>query len=84
MLLVPPIPEPYVYEARLDPRADALFSGLEALGRHQFFMLAGIAERHAGGRRAAYVHAKMMLVDDVGPRSDRAICTSFPWQGIRR
>ena len=43
----------------------ALFSGLEALGRHQSFMLAGIAERHAGGRRAAYVHAKMMLVDDV-------------------
>ena len=46
-------------------RADALFSGLEALGRHQSFMLAGIAEQHAGGRRAAYVHAKMMLVDDV-------------------
>ena len=49
VLLVPAIPEPYVYEARLDPRADALFSGLEALGRHQNFMLAGIAERHAGG-----------------------------------
>jgi cardiolipin synthase len=42
-----------------------LFGGLEALGRHENFMLAGIAERHAGGRRAAYVHAKLMLVDDV-------------------
>jgi cardiolipin synthase len=65
VLLVPAIPEPYVYEARLDPQGDALFNGLEALGRHENFMLAGIAEQQAEGRRAAYVHAKLMLVDDV-------------------
>jgi phosphatidylserine/phosphatidylglycerophosphate/cardiolipin synthase-like enzyme len=64
VLLVPPIPEHYVYEARLDPQEEALFNGIEALGRHENFMLAGIAERHAEGLRAAYVHAKMMLVDD--------------------
>jgi cardiolipin synthase len=65
VVLVPPIPEPYVYEARLDPQEQALFSGIEALGRHENFMLAGIAERHDQGLRAAYVHAKVMLVDDV-------------------
>jgi cardiolipin synthase len=65
VVLVPPIPEHYVYEARLDPREQALFSGIEALGHHENFMLAGIAERHDQGLRAAYVHAKMMLVDDV-------------------
>ena len=46
VVLVPPIPEHYVYEARLDPQEQALFSGIEALGRHENFMLAGIAERH--------------------------------------
>jgi cardiolipin synthase len=65
VLLVPAIPEPYVYEARLEPQEVALFNGLEALGRHENFMLAGIAEQHATGRRAAYVHAKLMLIDDV-------------------
>jgi cardiolipin synthase A/B len=65
VLLVPPIPEHYVYEARLDPHEQALFSGIEALGRHENFTLAGIAERHDQGLRAAYVHAKTMLVDDV-------------------
>jgi cardiolipin synthase len=65
VVLVPPIPEHYVYEARLDPQEQALFSGIEALGHHENFMLAGIAERHDQGLRAAYVHAKMMLVDDV-------------------
>jgi phosphatidylserine/phosphatidylglycerophosphate/cardiolipin synthase-like enzyme len=65
VVLVPPIPEHYVYEARLDPQERALFDGIESLGRHENFMLAGIAERHGQGLRAAYVHAKMMLVDDV-------------------
>jgi cardiolipin synthase A/B len=65
VLLVPPIPEDYVYEARHDPGQAARFEGIEALGRHRNFTMAGIAEHHAGRRRAAYVHAKMMLVDDV-------------------
>ena len=64
VLLVPPIPEDYVYAARHDPQAASRFWGIEALGRHGNFTLAGIAEDHAGKRRAAYVHAKMMLIDD--------------------
>jgi cardiolipin synthase A/B len=64
VLLVPAIPETYVYAARHDPQAASRFWGIETLGRHGNFTLAGIAEHHAGGRRAAYVHAKMMLIDD--------------------
>ena len=64
VLLVPAIPETYVYAARHDPQAASRFWGIEALGRHENFTLAGIAEPHAGGRRAAYIHAKMMLIDD--------------------
>ena len=64
MLLVPAIPEQYVYAARKDPQRRR-GSGLEALGRHENFTLAGLAEHHAGARRAAYVHAKLMIVDDV-------------------
>jgi phosphatidylserine/phosphatidylglycerophosphate/cardiolipin synthase-like enzyme len=64
VLLVPPIPEDYVYEARHQPEQAVRFAGIEALGRHPNFTMAGIAEHHAGKRRAAYVHAKMMVVDD--------------------
>ena len=64
VLLVPPIPEDYVYQARHDPQAASRFWGIETLGRHPNFTLAGIAEHHAGRRRAAYVHTKMMLIDD--------------------
>ena len=64
VLLVPPIPEDYVFAARNDPKGASRFWGIETLGRHSNFTLAGIAEPHAGGRRAAYVHAKMMLIDD--------------------
>ena len=65
VMLVPAIAEQYVYEARHDPQQAARFWGIEALGRHENFTLAGLAEHHAGTRRAAYVHAKMMLIDDV-------------------
>jgi phosphatidylserine/phosphatidylglycerophosphate/cardiolipin synthase-like enzyme len=66
VLLVPAIPESHVYAARLDPKRTALFDGLAALGRHENFLLAGIAGRDAeAGRRVTYVHAKIMLVDDV-------------------
>jgi cardiolipin synthase A/B len=64
VLLVPPIPEDYVFAARYDPREASRFWGIETLGRHPNFTLGGIAEPHAGGRRAAYVHSKMMLIDD--------------------
>lgn len=65
VLVVPAIPEDYAYRARLDARGAALFEGIEALAPHRGFTLAGIAEHHAGRRRARYVHAKIMLVDDV-------------------
>jgi phosphatidylserine/phosphatidylglycerophosphate/cardiolipin synthase-like enzyme len=64
VLVVPAIPEDYAYKARLDPRGAALFDGIEALAPHRGFTLAGVAEHHAGRRRARYVHAKVMLVDD--------------------
>jgi phosphatidylserine/phosphatidylglycerophosphate/cardiolipin synthase-like enzyme len=65
VMLVPAIAEGYVFEARNDPEQAARFWGIEALGHHENFTLAGLAELHAGARRAAYVHAKMMLIDDV-------------------
>jgi cardiolipin synthase len=66
VLLVPAIPEDHVFAARLDPERHALFDGLDALGRHPNFLLAGIAGRDAlGDRKATYVHAKLMLIDDV-------------------
>jgi phosphatidylserine/phosphatidylglycerophosphate/cardiolipin synthase-like enzyme len=55
LLLVPAIPEEGVYAARQDPVRHALFEGLEALGRHSNFRLAGIP---------VYVHAKLMIVDE--------------------
>src|SRR4030095_8563142 len=64
-MLVPAIAEGYVFEARNDPQEAARFWGIEVLGHHENFTLAGLAELHAGARRAAYVHAKMMLIDDV-------------------
>ncbi|MFO1083301.1 MAG: phosphatidylserine/phosphatidylglycerophosphate/cardiolipin synthase family protein [Reyranellaceae bacterium] len=64
VLVVPAIPEDYAYKARLDPKGAALFDGIEALAPHRGFTLAGVAEHRAGRRRARYVHAKVMLVDD--------------------
>jgi phosphatidylserine/phosphatidylglycerophosphate/cardiolipin synthase-like enzyme len=64
VLLVPAIPEEHVYEARLDPKQQARFEALDALGRHPNFTLAGIAGRDGPRRQATYVHAKLMLVDD--------------------
>src|SRR5205085_9244379 len=51
VLLVPAIPEDYVYAARKNPERRALFGGLEALGRHPGFRLAGIAARDGQERR---------------------------------
>ena len=65
VMLVPPIPEGYVFDARHDPKEQSRFWGIETLGRHANFTLVGLAEMHEGKRRAAYVHAKMMVVDDV-------------------
>ncbi len=56
LLLVPAVPEEPVYAARKDPARRALFDGLEVLGRHPRFRLAGLS---------VYVHCKLMIVDDV-------------------
>ena len=64
VLLVPAIPEAYVFAARRDPQRRAWFEGLEALGRHPGFLLAGIAVRDGQERRPTYVHCKLMIVDD--------------------
>lgn len=65
IMLAPAVPEHYVCESRNDPAYREMWEALEALGRHPRFTLCGIAERHGPGLRAAYVHAKLMLVDDV-------------------
>lgn len=64
VLLVPAVPEPYVYEARLNPLERARFDGLESLGRYSNFLLAGITRRQGNDRFPRYVHAKSMIVDD--------------------
>jgi phosphatidylserine/phosphatidylglycerophosphate/cardiolipin synthase-like enzyme len=65
VLLVPAVPENYLYAARLDPARAPLFDALEALGRHDNFRLVGIAGRSdTGARIPIYVHGKLMLVDD--------------------
>lgn len=65
VLLVPAIPEDYVYAARKDPGRRALFDGVAALGRHPGFRLAGLAARKGQERQPTYVHCKLMIVDDV-------------------
>ncbi len=64
VLLVPAVPEHYVFEARHLPAEAARFEGIEALGRHPNFTLAGLTELRDRRRHAAYVHAKLMIVDD--------------------
>ena len=63
-LLVPAIPEGHVHSARRDPTREALFAGIETLGRHENFLLAGLFTPDGESRRSIYVHAKAMLVDD--------------------
>lgn len=64
VLLVPAVPENYVFEARGQPAEAARFVGIEALGRHPNFTLAGLTRADGGPRRVEYVHAKLMIVDD--------------------
>jgi cardiolipin synthase A/B len=66
ILLVPANPEDHVRAARLDPARTAVFDRVEALGRYENFTLAGLAvPGRSGVRNPIYVHAKIMLVDDV-------------------
>ncbi len=63
-LLVPADPEGHVRSARRNPAKASLFVGIEALGRHETFLLAGLVAPDGENRRSIYVHAKAMLVDD--------------------
>jgi cardiolipin synthase A/B len=66
VMLVPARPEGYVRAARLDPSRKNLFDRIEALGHYENFALAGIAAPDGHDRRRPiYIHAKVMLVDDV-------------------
>jgi cardiolipin synthase len=66
VLLVPGEPEGHIAQWRLRPESKEFFAQIEALGRYANFTLAAIAgPTPAGGRRYVYVHAKLMLVDDV-------------------
>jgi phosphatidylserine/phosphatidylglycerophosphate/cardiolipin synthase-like enzyme len=66
VLLVPGEPEPYVAQWRQNPERAAFFEQIEALGRHENFTLAALAgPTQTDGRRYVYVHAKLMLIDDV-------------------
>lgn len=64
VLLVPAKPEAYVFAARNDPSERSRFEGVELLGRHPNFLLAGIAGRDVRDPEPLYVHAKLMIVDD--------------------
>ena len=66
VILVPATPEERVRVARRNPEHKLLFDGVAALGRCENFALVGIAAKNAqGGRSDIYVHAKVMLVDDI-------------------
>ena len=64
VLLVPTKPEAYVFAARKDPSERSRFEGVELLGRHPNFLLAGIAGHDARDPDPLYVHAKLMIIDD--------------------
>jgi len=63
--LVPGQPHPDMTVARRNPSSAAFFEQIAALGRHDSFLLAGIAgNKGDGGYHDIYVHAKVALIDD--------------------
>jgi cardiolipin synthase A/B len=65
VVLVPAEPEDHVRAARLDPARTGVFDRIEALAHYENFALVGLAVPDGQkGRRAIYVHSKIMLVDD--------------------
>jgi cardiolipin synthase len=64
--LVPVDPNTEMAAARRVAESKAFFDSLAELGRHDHFVLAGIAaSKIGGGYQNVYVHAKIALVDDV-------------------
>jgi len=66
VFLVPKDPNNEMALGRQDPKSKAFFDSLAALGDHENFTLACIAQSlPEGGHQNIYVHAKIALVDDV-------------------
>lgn len=65
VFVVPGEPMVEIRRARKDPRFAIVLTQLAALGAHPNFTLACLARRTPTGWRDVYVHAKLMLVDDV-------------------
>jgi cardiolipin synthase A/B len=66
VVLVPAEPEASIRAARSKPERRVFYDRLTTLDRHARFALVGIARPDRSGRRAnIYVHAKIMLIDDV-------------------
>jgi len=91
--LVPANPHQEMTEARKKAESKVFFDSLAELGRHDHFVLAGIAASQiGGGYQNVYIHAKIALVDDawctigstnIGNRSfygDTELNASF-WHG---
>jgi phosphatidylserine/phosphatidylglycerophosphate/cardiolipin synthase-like enzyme len=63
--LVPGRPHPDMTAARRHPSSTPFFDQIAGLGKHENFLLAGIAGNAAeGGYYDIYVHAKVALIDD--------------------
>lgn len=63
-LVLPGEPEEGVRAVRRTGTHRDLFDGLAALGRHDGFVLAGLASGDGCSRHEVYVHDKVMIVDD--------------------
>jgi cardiolipin synthase len=64
-VLLPARAMPELSRVRHDPRAVPLFEMLEALSRHERFLMAGLGQvRDDGSNGEIYVHAKVAVVDD--------------------
>ena len=63
-LLVPSTPEPYVFQARLNPAERGRFEGVELLASYPNFVLSGLTGEGTGDTNPLYVHSKLMIVDD--------------------
>ena len=65
VVLVPLDPNREMVGARTNPELQAFWDKLAALGRHDKFVLAGLAGNKAAGEyHHVYIHAKIALVDD--------------------
>jgi len=65
VVVVPGRTMPEFARARRNPRAVPVFAMLDALGRHENFLMAALAAtREDGSEDPIYVHAKVAIIDD--------------------